>query len=242
MKASCFALNSLFCKFFDKIIYHGIYPDVWANAIIVPLHKAGDCTLPENYRAIALLSNFAKLFDIVVMNRIREWDCRRNIITKFQFAYRPKLSTTDAIFCLYSLIEYQKAKKTKLFTAMVDLSKAFDTVDRNLLFSQLEKYKCPRQFILLCKNLYSKLTTSIENCNLPGFKVLSGVQQGAVWSPFLFSILINELPAYLEKNGCGYIDLDGLKIFCLIFADDIILIASTADGLQRSLNLLYLFC
>ena len=99
------------------------------------------------------------------------------------------------------------------------------------------------KFYNIIKDMYSKSKSCvrIDNCLTDFFKINMGVRQGDNLSPNLFKIFINDLPEYLEQTQDPVI-LDSQKINCLMYADDVILLSSSADGLQSKLDKLNVYC
>ena len=85
----------------------GEYPSSWSKGVIIPLHKKGDTSDPNNYRGISLVSCFAKLFNTIVNNRLKEWTIKYDKLTDAQFGFKENHSTIDAIYILNHFIEEQ---------------------------------------------------------------------------------------------------------------------------------------
>lgn len=92
------------CGLFNCILDTGFFPKSWSSSIIVPVYKKGDCTNPDNYRGISLVSNMAKLFTSILNNRLLDWSKTNDVITDAQFGFKPNCGTRDAIFALHSNI------------------------------------------------------------------------------------------------------------------------------------------
>ena len=242
LKNSVDLLDGPLLSIFNAVLSNCHYPSEWAVATIVPLFKSGDASKVPNYRGISLISNVAKLFDTCVDFRIQEWLRNTDFSTDFQFAYKKNRSTTDAVFTLNGIIEIQRKKHEKLYCSFVDFSKAFDHVDRDALFYKLARIHAPSSLIRLVRDYYSKVKSSVKNHPGSTFQSTLGVQQGHVWSPTLFTIYTSDLLTDIVDGGGGSVDINGVSASLLAYADDIALLASSADGLQRSLDILALFC
>ena len=147
------------------------------------------------------------------------------------------------MFTLLALVQKQFAANRKLYVAFIDFEKAFDSLNRNLLWSVLAKNGIRGRLLRCVKSMYnivrarvrsgSKLTNYI-NCT-------SGVKQGDVCSPVLFSLFINELALDIinkGRHGASF-SFDAYELFILLLADDVILISETVVGLQTQLNNLH---
>ena len=116
---------------FNYILEKQSFPKSWSKGVIIPVHKKGDTSDPNNYRGITLISCFGKLFTTVINSRLKKWAEENNVITDAQFGFKPSYSTIDAIFLLQSLIEKQLRIKGSLYCCFIDLQKCFDSVYRN---------------------------------------------------------------------------------------------------------------
>ena len=83
----------------------GIFPSIWRESIIVPLHKKGNRDDPNNYRGISLTSTLSKVFLHIMNNRLQEWTEDHELVTEDQAGFRRGYSTIDNIFTLYGIVE-----------------------------------------------------------------------------------------------------------------------------------------
>ena len=142
--------------FFNSIFESGVYLDTRVSGLITPIHKKGDKLNPENYRKVTVLPALGKLFEIVLENRLtykNEVCCDND---QFQAGFKANCRTSDNIFILYSLVEHSKKYKKPLYVCYIDLTKAFDYIDRSALFHKLAKRNINGKFLNIIKNMYSK--------------------------------------------------------------------------------------
>ena len=229
-------------KYFNLLLNRGFFPIEWTKALIVPLHKKGDTSIPDNYRGISLLSVLSKVFTHIVNSRLMKWAEEKEIINDAQAGFRKGRSTTDNIFTLNAVVEKSFQMNSKVYVAFIDFKKAYDTVNRKLLWSILFKTGIQGKMFKMLKAMYSTVQACImsQNGQTDFFQCLQGLKQGCVVSPILFSLLINELANEIISNGRHGISLGAREIdlFLLLFADDLTLFASTIVGLQNQLNVL----
>ena len=144
------------------------------------------------------------------------------------------------MFVLKTIIDkYCKYHNSRVLACFVDFQKAFDTVIHTGINLKLLQIGVGSLFYNIIQNMYtySKSCVKIDNCLTDFSPVQLGVKQGDNLSPNLFKIYINDLPDYLER-AFDPITLNGRSIHCLMYADDIILLSSSANGLQKKLDIL----
>ncbi|HEY6436402.1 MAG TPA: reverse transcriptase family protein, partial [Ignavibacteriaceae bacterium] len=226
-------------KIFNQILHSGIYPKEWALAIICSIFKSGDKNDPNNYRGISLLPSLSKLFDTILETRIRAWENSNSILDQNQAGFRAKYSTVDHIFTLNSIIQRYRSQRRKVYCAFIDFSKAFDCVNRVVLFYKLSREGVSSKFLKLIRSLYSHTKACVKGQETQFFDILAGVQQGAPLSPSFFALILNDLDKELRSNNTGYVTLQKFKIYSLLFADDLVLFAESPKKLLHSLAVLY---
>ena len=127
-----------FTKLFNILLDTGFIPSDWCIGIIKPLFKnKGSTEDPNNYRGITILSCFGKLFTSILNNRIHFFIESFQALGYEQAGFRPGYSTTGHIFTLYGIIDVLLANKKKMYCAFLDYEKAFDKIDRTLLWQKL---------------------------------------------------------------------------------------------------------
>ena len=214
--------------------------------VIVPFHKSGDTKNVNNYRGITLLSNFSKIFTIVLNERLTRWADAEGKLSECQAGFRKGFSTLNNIFALYSIIQKYLARRGgRFYCVFIDFAKAFDTVNHSLLFMSLLQKDVRGKMLTILKSIYKDVKSCVrvgQNVT-ENFKCPMGVRQGCILSPFLFAIFIDELQNMAEKAGRMGIQItqDLKDIFLLLYADDIIMFSDTIIGLQRLLNILSAF-
>lgn len=233
-------LQCLFNKIFDT----GYFPDAWGEGFIVPLHKKGSTENVENYRGITLLSIVSKLFTNILNTRLNEWAENYQVYVEAQAGFRKGMGTVDNIFILHSLISHCINEKKKLFAAFIDYKKAFDFVVRDVLWYKLIQSGVRGKILNVIKSMYSNIKSRVKFDNIISdeFSSFLGVRQGECLSPFLFSMYLNDLENDFIQNGADGFDIGMLKLYLLLYADDIVIFAETSQGLQDGLDILADYC
>ena len=126
-------------KLFNKIFQMGYFPEKWPEGFIVPIFKKGDINDVSNYKGITLLSTVGKLFTSILNNRLNKWVEEYSIYTEAQAGFRKHLSTVDNIFVLNGLITNCLNNNDYLYCCFVDFTKAFNYIDREILWYTLIK-------------------------------------------------------------------------------------------------------
>ena len=232
------------CKLFNKIYDMSYFPEEWAEGYIIPLHKKGSANDVENYRGITLLSILGKLFTRVLNNRLSEWAENYYVLIEAQAGFRPGMGTTDNIFVLHGLITHILNQGSKLYCAFVDFTKAFDYVVRENLWYKLIKFGLRGKVLNIIKSMYSSVKSRVKHCNKLGneFYCSLGVRQGECLSPLLFSLFLNDIEEHFFQSGREGLDINIFKMFLLLYADDIVIFANSAEELQHSLDSLGDYC
>lgn len=163
---------------------------------------------------------------------------RKMIYIMVAFLKGPELRTTF----LSSRHVFKNNMKKKLFVAFVDFKKAFNYVNHNILFYKLFKSGLKGRAIKVLRNMYSKVRArvKINNYLYKWIKDICGTNQGGPISPDLFRYMLSDLKEYLEME-CGIVIAEDEIILHLLWADDLVLLADTPEGLQKQLDGLYKF-
>ena len=236
---------STFTLLFNNILNTGCFPQTRSNGIITPIHKGGSKEDPKNYRGITLLNTGGKIFASILHSRLSEWLEERCLISESQFGFRRNRSTTDCIFILNTLVEKSLNTGKPLYVCYVDLKKAFDNVDHLLLWVKLAKIGVSNKLLSVLQSMYRNAASCIKlssNTATEFFPCKKGVRQGCILSPLLFNIYTADLEKELKENKSGIEICDGIFLDALMYADDIVLLSSSASGLKKHLHTLSDYC
>ena len=217
----------------------GIIPTDWKRGLVVPIWKGkGDRQDCSNYRGVTLLSVPGKVLAQLLLSRVRGHLLLHQ--RPEQSGFTPKRSTIDRILALRVLVERRLEFRQSLFTAYVDLKKAFDSVHREALWEILRLRGVPAKIIELISGLYSGTESAVKcgGATSDFFPMNSGVRLGCVLAPTLFNTCMDwVLGRVADRGHCG-VSFGEVKITDLDFADDAALLAESLDNLVAALEAL----
>ena len=200
-------------------------PDAWRDSVIVPIYEEkGDIQDYGNYRGIRVMSHTMKIWERIIERRVQA----ETEIEEQQFGFMPGKGTTDAIFLVRQLMEKYGEKQRRLHFAIVDLEKAYDRVPLDETWRCLREAGVSEKYVGLIQDMYegarTLVRTSVGESEM--FPVTVGLHQGSSLSPYIFDIIMEEL-------GIGIIEP---APWDLLFADNIVKISNTREGLQQKIE------
>ena len=245
-------------KLFSQSWKEGRVPQAFKDADLIHLYKnKGDIKCCDNHRGISLLCIAGKIYARILLNRLIRHIKSIRLIPESQCGFEAGRSTIDPCFALRQLQEKCWFHSRDLYLLFIDLTKAFDTVNRDGLWALLKRIGCPDEFVSVIQSFHDgmKVTVREGSEKAEPFIVTSGTKQGCVLAPTLFSIFFSLMLFIAFENVKEGVEIhsrfdrgllsthnvhykaptkvESTVIRDLLFADDCALAASSHEDLQR---------
>ena len=225
-------------------------PQNWKCSIMRLIYKKGDPSLPENWRPISISNSLYRIVSCVWARAINSFNIRNQIFSPQQKGFMEGINGCSDNSAIISELFYDAMRSHKsIFITALDFKNAFGSVPHNLIIDCLKKKGFPEQFTEIIKNVYTGATTNILTSKFTSRDICinRGTKQGCPVSPLLFNLcleplfkainVINAADGYtVVQNG------DVAKFSIMAYADDILLISNSKNGMSRMLETCKLFC
>ena len=189
-------LSPILTRLFNHCIENQLYPLDLKKAVVIPIFKKGRKDLSGNYRPISLISPFSKVFEKCLLSQLTKFFTKNGLLSKRQFGFKKSVSTEMALCNVYEDLIKNSENDKITCSVFLDISKAFDSVDHEILLSKLQFYGVRGLPLELLRSyLNDRYQCTMVDGETSDFLPIScGVPQGSVLAPFLFSIFTNDLP------------------------------------------------
>ena len=227
LKECANALDPSITLLFKKSFASGHIPATqWKQANVVPVHKKGNKSQVSNYRPISLLCIVSKVMERYIYNSV--YNIVEPLINTHQHGFMTGKSCTTQLLSVYDTVgkHLDEGKQTDMI--FFDFSKAFDSVNHNLLINKLQKLGFSGKLLLWITDYLKDPSQRVvlDGSTSEWVPVTSGVPQGSILGPLLFLLFINDMPDCTEHS-------DDAKYFRIIINIE------DCEQLQRDLNSLY---
>ena len=224
----------LFLRICNRLWQTDTIPPQWMEGWIRFLPKPGGRPDdPRDYRPISLLSVWYKLLERMLWTRIQAW---KPAWADAQAGFRPGRSCVAQTGALHIMKEWLQSKRQVAFAAFLDIAKAFDSVSYTAVeLKMLRMGFPPRAVNLICRMLRHHRNHVVGGMLDAVVEVGRGAPQGSVLGPFVFLVMINDLPGYLETAVPQW-QQEPLLIRSMLWADDTLLVSQDPSTLQALLD------
>lgn len=194
---------------FNLALKSSCYPEVWKMSRVTPIPKGGGASLVENYRPIAVLSAFGKVFESILNRHITNQI--QTQLSEVQHGFRAGKSTVTNQINFVDYVVSVMDQRKQVDAAYFDFKKAFDRVDNDVLLKKFAKFGFSPKLLKFFAGYFSNRVQYVQLSNFRSelYETSSGVSQGSTLGPTQFLIMINDLPSVVKSAEC------------LMFADDL---------------------
>ncbi len=228
LKAAASSIGKHLTHVLNVSISTGQLATEWKTAKVTPIFKEGDKTDRNNYRPISILPIVTKILERAIHNQLYLFLCNHNLLANCQSGFRKFHSTMTTLIHVTDYLQENADRGNGTGMLFLDLKKAFDTVDHDLLIEKLRKYGVAPSSLAWFRNYVKdrKQIVELGDTRSDWENIKTGVPQGSILGPLLFIIYINDLPKAVKRCQVT------------LYADDTALYISSrkADEIQKWLQ------
>ena len=195
LKEVRFTISNVLAKIYNHCIENGYFPEELKLGCITPVFKKGDKTSVSSYRPVCSLSSFSKILERIIYDRMLKFIDVHKIFSKSQFGFRKGVSTETALIDFIDYVHKGLTAKHYVGAVFMDLSKAFDVMDHDILETKLKHYGFRGTFLEFLMSFVRnrKYFVNVNGMNSNSKTVNIGVPQGSTLGPLLFLLYVNDM-------------------------------------------------
>ena len=233
-------ISPILTKIINKGYETSTFPDCMKQAVIKPIHKKDNIDDISNYRPISILPTLSKVFERLAVNQLTKYLETNKLLCRNQHAYRQSHST---VTCLVELLNYiYQLLDKKSYTAIVslDLSKAFDSINHQLILRKLSTFGLEKSSISWIESYLKnrRQTTKFRNYTSKEEIVSSGIPQGSILGPLLFLVFTNDLAEIYREETMMVAYADDNQL--VVTAKNMLLLKSKIEKVIKTAQTWYL--
>ena len=243
LKAAPEVFFDMVTTMYNRVKDQSKVPRSWNRGKVVLIHKKGSRTDSSNYRPITVLTAMNGTYSKILNARLVEVVERHRLLGEVQNGFRKGRSGSDSAFVLNTVLWKSLAKHNKVHVSFLDLQKAYDSVDRNILWNKLRKLGFGGKFLDSIISMYKGdfVTCQTNGVTTEPVYLGRGLRQGCSLSPLLFALYVVDMSRELVSSNLGVL-LRKICVSALLFADDIVLIGKSSEALKLLLRIIQKHC
>ena len=245
LKFGGYRLFEHLASLYNSMIRITYIPKSLKQSLIIPVYKGGNKPKDSvnSYRGISLTPVINKVFEKLVLNRIKPWLTKHNFPPPLQQAFREKTDCVSLSFAVQEAIRYAVNQGSRIYGCFMDIKSAFDIVNWESLLVKIWNIGIRDKLWSLfeCWLQDSSAIVNIHGHKSESFKITRSIKQGGLLSIFYFAVFYNDLHDFVKKGSTQYLTFNGIDISSPTMADDTLLLSLTPRGLQTMLDNAYTF-